>query len=182
VTAPTGTPTFTEGWDTASTGGTAATRTTSELARALATAGGAGTKTAGGAAAAVNIGQLISLRLDATNPTAPSLVVSESDADTHVSGTTLYYRAAGNGGTFDVTATTSDAQSGLKQVIFPGLTGSFTPTSATNDTASPYANTYSSTGGATHSGAKTVTAEDNATNQSSSTFTLTPDNAVPTTG
>ena len=160
----------------------AATRTTSQLSSALAPGGATGTKTAVAAAAAVNIGQLLSLRLDATNPAAPSLLVTESDADTHVSGTTLYYRAAGNGGSFDVAATTSDGQSGLKHVIFPGLASSFTPTSAVNDTTSPYANTYSWTGGATESGAKTVTAEDNATNQSSSTFTITPDNAVPSSG
>ena len=99
-----------------------------------------------------------------------------------MSGTTLYYRAAGDGGSFDVTATSSDGQSGLKHVSFPGLAGSFTPTSATNDATSPYANTYSWTGGATEFGAKTVAAEDNATNQSSSTFTITPDNALPTGG
>ena len=182
ATAPTGSPTFAERWDIASTSGAAATRTTSELASALAPGGATGGKTAVAAGAAVNIGQLLSLRLDATAPTTPSLLVTESDTDTSVSGTTLYYRAGGNGGSFDVSATTSDGQSGLKQVIFSGLAGSFTPTSATNDTASPYANTYSWTTGATESGAKTVTAEDNATNQSSSTFSITPDNAAPTGG
>ena len=181
-TAPTGSPTFTEEWDQQSSGGSAASRTASELATALSPGGATGTKTAVASAAAVNIGQLVSLRLDTTDPATPSLVLTESDADTYVSGTTLYYRAAGNGGTFDIDATTSDGQSGLKHVSFPGLTGGFTPTSATNDATPPYANTYSWTGGATDSGAKTVTAEDNATNQATSTFTVTPDDAVPTTG
>ena len=182
VTAPTGAPTFTERWDTASTGAMAGTRTTSELASALSTGAATGTKTAVAAAAAVNIGQLVSLRLDATNPSAPTLTVTESDADTHVSGTTLYYLPSGNGGTFDVAATATDGQSGLKHISFPGLAGSFTPITATNDTSSPYSQTYTWTTGATDSGAKTVTSEDNATNQNTSAFTLTADSAVPVSG
>jgi hypothetical protein len=58
-TPPTG---MTEQWDTASTGGGAATRTTSEGAdEALGAAGATGTRVATAAAAEVNIGQLVAL-------------------------------------------------------------------------------------------------------------------------
>ena len=181
VTAPIGSPTFTERWDTASTGAGAATRTTSELATALSAGGATGTKTAVAAAAAVNIGQLVSLKLDSTAPTAPALTVTESDADTFVSGTTLYYRPGGNGGSFTVDATTTETGSGVQYISFPGLTGGFTPITTTNDTTSPYSQAYSWAAAATDSGAKTVTAQDNATNTNSSTFTLTPDSTAPAT-
>ena len=64
---------------------------------------------------------------------------------------------------------------------FPGLTGGFTPTTATSDTTSPYSQTYTWTAGATDTGAKTVTAEDNATNTNTNTFTLTSDSTAPPT-
>ncbi len=176
-TQPGGTPTFFELWDVAS-----GASTTSQLSGAIATAAGAtGNKAATAAAAAINIGQLVGLRVDATVPTAPVVTVTEADADTHVIGTTLFYRPGGNGGTFDIGATATDGQSGLKHISFPGLAGSFTPTTPINDTASPYTRTYTWTTGATDTGAKTVTSEDNATNQNTSTFTLTSDSTGPPT-
>ena len=177
ITEPGGLPGFFELWEIAS-----ATFTTSQLSGTIVTAAGpTGNKTATAAAAAVNIGQLVGLRVDATLPTAPVLTVTETDADTHVIGSTLFYRPGGNGGTFGVAATATDGQSGLQRITFPGLAGSFTPTIALNDTTSPYAQTYTWTAGATDTGAKTVTSEDNATNQNTSTFTLTSDSTGPPT-
>ncbi len=177
ITQPGGVPTFFELWDIAS-----GTFTTSQLSGTIvAAAGPTGNKTATAAAAALNIGQLVGLRVDATVPTAPVVTVTETDADTHVVGTTLFYRPGGNGGTFGVAATATDAQSGLQRISFPGLVGGFTPITVLNDTTSPYSQTYTWTAGATDSGAKTVTSEDNATNTNTSTFTLTSDSAAPPT-
>ena len=125
-----------------------------------------------------------SFTVDTTAPAVPSLVITESNADSHASGSTFYYRPAGAGGTFTATATTSDATSLVKHVTFPGLAGGFTPAAPANDTTPAYAQVYTwpaTTG--TETGAKNVTAEDNATNISTAgTFTVTPDSAVPVTG
>ena len=51
-----------------------------------------------------------SFTVDTTAPAVPSLVITESNADSHASGSTFYYRPAGAGGTFTATATTSDAR------------------------------------------------------------------------
>ena len=125
-----------------------------------------------------------SFTVDTTAPAVPSLVITESNANSHASGSTFYYRPAGAGGTFTATATTSDATSLVKHVTFPGLAGGFTPAAPANDTTPAYAQVYTwpaTTG--TETGAKNVTAEDNATNVSTAgTFTITPDSAVPVTG
>ena len=125
-----------------------------------------------------------SFTVDTTAPAVPSLVITESNADSHAIGSTFYYRPAGAGGTFTATATTSDATSLVKHVTFPGLAGGFTPAAPANDTTPAYAQVYTwpaTTG--TETGAKNVTAEDNATNISAAgTFTVTPDSAVPVTG
>ena len=158
------------------------TFTTSQLSGTIATAAGpTGNKTATAAAAALNIGQLVGLKVDATAPTAPALVLAEADADTFVNGTTLFYRPGGNGGTFTVDATTTETGSGVQDMTFPGLTSGFTPITATVDATSPYQQTYTWTAGATDTGAKTVTAEDNATNTNTNTFTLTSDSTAPPT-
>ncbi len=125
-----------------------------------------------------------SFTVDTTAPAVPSLVITESNADSHASGSTFYYRPAGAGGTFTATATTSDATSLVKHVTFPGLAGGFTPAAPANDTTPAYAQVYTwpaTTG--TETGAKNVTAEDNATNISTAgTFTLTADSAAPVGG
>src|SRR5204862_3257954 len=59
-------------------------------------------------------------KVDTSAPGAPSLTVSESSVLSHVSGSTLYYNAQGsNAATFDVSATSSDGQSGLQKINFP---------------------------------------------------------------
>jgi hypothetical protein len=118
---------------------------------------------------------------DNTGPTAPSLALASTTADGFAQGTTFFYRPAGTG-SVNVTATTSDPGSGISRVVFPGLSGGFTPTSAVNDFSSPYLQTYSWSGSATfNSTTNTVTAYDNIGNTSSATFGVVPDSSAPTT-
>ncbi len=167
---------MTERWDTMSG---ASSSEAADMTQATATATGDRTATASGSQAW--IGQLVALRLDAVPPAAPGLSLSESSADSHVSGTTFWYRPDGAGSSLTVTAAAGDAESGLQKVTFPGLTAGFSPSLDTDDTSSPYSATYTWTTAAGESGPQTVTAVDNAGNTSESTFTVTPDENAPTT-
>jgi hypothetical protein len=119
---------------------------------------------------------------DNTPPNAPTLAISESSSDSHVSGTTLFYRPAGTGSTFTVAATSSDGGSGLQKINFPGLSGGFTPTSARDDLTSPYNQDYTWTSGATfNSASNPVTAYDFVGNTSTANFAVTRDPDAPTT-
>jgi hypothetical protein len=145
-------------------------------------AGPSGPKTAVSLTSGDWTAQLVALRVDATPPAAPVQTISESSADSYAAGATFYYRAGGGSGgpTFTVSSAPSDAESGMAKVTFPGLAGGMTPTTATDDTTAPYSQTYSWSLGATESGAKTVTAVDNAGNSATGQFTIVRDAAGPT--
>ena len=115
-------------------------------------------------------------------PASPTQSISETSAASFVSSSTLYYRPNGglSGATFTVASSASDSGSGIAKITFPGLTGGMAPTTATDDTTSPYSQTYSWSFGATESGTKTVSAHDNAGNSSTGNFTIAPDSAGPT--
>jgi Bacterial Ig-like domain/Chitobiase/beta-hexosaminidase C-terminal domain len=118
---------------------------------------------------------------DSTAPTAPALTLTSSTTDGFVQGGTFFYRPAGTG-TVQVAAATTDAGSGVNKVVFPGLSGGFTPTAATSDVSSPYVVVYSWSGSGTfNNSANTVTAYDFVGNTSSSTFAVIPDSTAPTT-
>jgi hypothetical protein len=119
------------------------------------------------------------VKIDSSAPGAPGIALSESSPFELVSGTTLFYNpAAGNGASFDVTATTSDAQSGITSVEFPVVFGG----DATTDTTAPYSATYTWDDSATAVGSSTVTAENGAGLTSTGSFSVTPDTTAPTGG
>ena len=93
----------------------------------------------------------------------------------HTTGTTAFYRPTGSG-SFDVTASSTDAQSGILDYSFPvlaGFTGSGAGATRTYTLASP----------TEPDGAKPVTARNQALVSSGATnFTLTSDAAGPTGG
>ena len=114
------------------------------------------------------------VKVDLTDPTAPSLVLADTSADVHTTGTTAFYRPAGSG-SFDVTASSTDGQSGIASYTFPTLTG-FT-LSGTGG-----ARTYTLATPTEPDGAKTVTTTNNAGRTNNSTFTLTADTTAPAGG
>ena len=62
------------------------------------------------------------VKVDMSAPAAPGLTLADSSADVHTTGTTAYYRPAGSG-SFDVTASSTDAESGILDYTFPALAG-----------------------------------------------------------
>jgi Concanavalin A-like lectin/glucanases superfamily/Bacterial Ig domain len=90
------------------------------------------------------------VRVDATPP-APVLELSESGANAHVAGTTLFYRGSGG---FDVAVAAADAESGVARVEFPALFGA----DAAVDGDAPYAAAYGWDETATADGGFDVTA------------------------
>ncbi|HET6656454.1 MAG TPA: Ig-like domain-containing protein [Gaiellaceae bacterium] len=109
------------------------------------------------------------VQVDLSAPSGPALTLSESSAWAFVSGTTVYLNTA-QAGSYDVDATTDDAQSGIDQVSFPA---------GQDDATSPYQATYAF---GDLSGSQTVTAENGAGLTASSSFTVTSDTAAPTGG
>ena len=109
------------------------------------------------------------VRVDTSAPGAPAVTLSESSSWAFVSGTTIYLNT-GQTGSYDVSATTSDAQSGIDKVSFPA---------GQDDSTSPYEATYAF---GDLSGSQTVTAHSGAGLTASSSFTVTADTAAPSGG
>src|SRR5205085_7997164 len=91
------------------------------------------------------------VKVDTSAPAAPSLTLSESSSLEYATGTTLFYNPQGsNSASFGVSATSSDAQSGVASIAFPTVFGSDSST----QTSGPYSQTYSWTSSSSASGAK----------------------------
>ena len=108
----------------------------------------------------------VSVAVDNTAPSAPAVTLSESSQYAYVSGQTVFVNT-GQSGSYGVDATSSDAQSGIEKIRFPG---------PVDDTSSPYGTSY---GFGDFSGSQTVTAYNNAGLTASDTFTVTPDTSGP---
>ena len=126
-----------------------------------------------------NVGNTVSIttvvKVDTSAPAAPGLVLADSSADVHTTGTTAFYRPAGSG-SFDVTASSTDGQSGILDYSFPALAG-FTGSGA------GATRTYTLATPTEPNGAKPVTARNQALLSSTATnFTLTSDAAAPVSG
>ena len=121
------------------------------------------------------------VKVDASAPSTPALSLSAATGNAYVTGTTAFINPqAGSAGSFQIAATTTDAQSGIAKVNFPALTGF--AAGGGDDSASPYETTYSWSGAVAAAGSQTVTATNVATGTATNTFTVTPDSAGPTGG
>jgi hypothetical protein len=108
-----------------------------------------------------------------------SLTLTENPASgaQHVSGTTLFYRPGAGGGTFRVTATADDPQTGVASVDFPSIAN---VTGGSSQTSSPYREDYTWNASTTDATAHNVVATNGAAATTSVPFTLTQDSAAPT--
>ena len=121
--------------------------------------------------------------VDTTNPTGTSAVLSNTTAfKTFAFGSTAFYNPNTTGGSFDVTGSSTDSQSGILSIAFPAaFDGHWSRTGA--GTSSGSSRTYTlDTIGSSSSGSQTVTATNNATGTANATFTLTPDSTAPGVG
>ncbi len=131
-----------------------------------------------------NVGNATSItttvKVDTSAPSAPALTLSGATGNTYTSGSTVFVNPqVGRSGSFSVSATTTDADSGILSVTFPSLTGF--SSGGGSDSTSPFSSgTYSWSGVVGATGAKLVTATDNASATANSSFTVTPDTTGPT--
>jgi hypothetical protein len=116
------------------------------------------------------------VKVDLTAPTTPALTLAETESDQHADAATMFYNPSGaNSGSFGVSATSSDPESGIDAVEFPAVFGADGGT----DPSQPYDATYSWTNASTAAGDYTVTVRNAAGLDASATFSLRPDTAAP---
>jgi hypothetical protein len=130
------------------------------------------------------------IRVDRSNPTLSGVNITESDNRLHVNGgSSMFYNSNNsNGAEFDVSVQASSLISPLMNVTFPGITGLGTGAGNGPDAVlSPSSgNTYETsvyamgTAPYTAAGTQTITALNEAGNNSSASFTLIPDGDAPT--
>ena len=118
---------------------------------------------------------------DCVDSTAPSCSVDSISEDSnlgyqYVSGTTIYYNTKGTG-QFTVTASSTDAGSGVHNVTFPT-----TVSAGGADTSSAYTYQYSWDTSDTYSTTATVTCYDTDGNSATDTFVVTKDTTDPSGG
>jgi hypothetical protein len=120
-------------------------------------------------------------KVDTSAPAAPGLTVTETpaDPDQEAVGQILYYRPGTSGGSFTVSASAADAQSGIKHVSFPAV--ATVVGGGADDSLAPYEQAYvwsPLTGADT---AAPVTATNNANSTSgAASFEIRPDSTSPT--
>lgn len=134
-----------------------------------------------------NVGNTTSVRVtvevDTTAPSTPSVTVSSATGNTFISGSTVYLNTqTGKSGGFTAGATSTDNDSGIQKITFPALTG-FSGGGG-DDTGSPYSTTYAWSGAVGANGAQTITAvnEVGLSANKTSAFTLVHDITAPTGG
>jgi len=121
------------------------------------------------------------VKVDTTAPSAPTLTLSGATGNTYTTGSAVFISAlAGKSGSFQIAATSTDADSGIEKVNFPVLTGFASGDG--DDTSSPFATTYAWSGAVGATGTKTVTSTNTVIAAATSTFTITSDPTAPSTG
>ena len=122
------------------------------------------------------------VKVDTTAPSAPTFAFANTTGGVYYqgSGTVVYFNPASGAGSFDITASSTDAETGVGSYTFPigalmGLNWTMSGAGATR--------TYSYTSGAATPGAQTVTATNGAgTTGATGTWTTQSDTTAPTGG
>src|SRR5439155_2393534 len=131
-----------------------------------------------------NVGNTVSIstivKVDTSAPSDPSLSISNSSGGTHYpgAGTQIFFRPGAANGGFDLTANSSDADTGISGYTFPTAAAMGTNWSSSGSGA---VRTYSFTPTAGEPGSKSVSASNNAGGTTSSSVTVTADSTAPTT-
>ncbi|MFL5968010.1 MAG: beta strand repeat-containing protein, partial [Gaiellaceae bacterium] len=129
-----------------------------------------------------NVGNTASIsttvKVDASDPSAPMLSFAAVGGGAHYpgSGTRVYFKPDAAAGTFDITAGSTDNDSGIASYTFPA--GSTLGTNWSGG-GSGATRTYSYTATATTNGSQTLSAANNAGRSSSATFDLVADSTPP---
>ena len=133
-----------------------------------------------------NVGNAASItstvKVDTTAPTAPSLAYG-SESNVAVNGTYVYYRPGAASGSFTVTASSTDPETGIASYTFPSLGSGWSVTG----TGMSRTYSWSAANPTTASGNLTVTATNGASINSSGSnttnpFTMVADSTAPTGG
>ena len=120
------------------------------------------------------VGQQV-IQIDPSAPTT-SAGASNLAGSVHWNGSgTVFYRPGGSG-SFDLTATVTDAQSGAQKANFPNVTGFG---AGGDDTTVPFSKPYSYTGSPAEPGSQTITGYNNANASSTASVTITADASAP---
>jgi hypothetical protein len=119
------------------------------------------------------------IKVDNTAPSTPTLAISSPvNSYWSGSGSTVYYRSGATSGSFVVTGTSTDAQSGIASWAYQAAGTNWTSTAGALGV-----NTYSWSGAPAAPGTRTVTATNNAGTASASTsLTFVADDTAPSAG
>ena len=132
-----------------------------------------------------NVGNTTSIqttvKVDTSDPSAPTLTISALGGGAYYpgSGTRVYFKPNAANGTFDLTASSSDSDTGVASYGFPAGSSLGSNWSGSGSGAT---RTYSYTATATSNGTQTVSATNNAGRSASSSFDPTADSSAPTGG
>ena len=121
------------------------------------------------------VGQQV-IQIDPSAPTTSASAANVSGSAHWDGSGTVFYRPGGSG-SFDLTATVTDAQSGAQKANFPNVTGFG---AGGDDTTLPFSKPYSYTGSPAEPGSQTITGYNNANTSSTASVAITADSSAPT--
>ncbi|HEX9599386.1 MAG TPA: hypothetical protein VF963_08420, partial [Gaiellaceae bacterium] len=132
-----------------------------------------------------NVGNTVSIsttvKVDTSDPAAPTLTPSNATGGAFYpgSGTRVYFKPDAANGGFDISASSSDSDTGIASYGFPAGSALGTNWSGSGSGSS---RTYSYTATATSNGAQNVSATNNAGRSASTAFNVTLDSTAPAGG